>query len=122
MNIAFNTAIIDGEIYISSTEIARTVTTILSQEAGEPQQTIDALKQDIKANLIALHVIPKTEPCVVRRGLEAYADKTAFYALAVHYNWPESVSQPVLAALGEYGLDLAQKIQQEMSENTEVAA
>jgi len=100
----FRTKIVNGQFYISHTEIARVVyanTLEAGQQAGG-RTSIQAqnLAADIKANLLALSAAPALpKDSVIRVGFEAYADRAAFGSLVQHYGWGEDVSQPVLAAL-----------------------
>mgnify|MGYP000017639166 CR=1 FL=1 len=123
----FNTTIIDGEFFISHLEIASFITVVeLSRCDEDDKESVlnkrEILKNNIKASLIVMDSIPNTGPIVIRRNLHAYANKTAFYTLVQHYNWDEAISQPILAALGEFGLTVAQEVQLEMQHNSEEAA
>ena len=138
-NKTFTTAVIDKAFYISHEEIARFVFACKLEEEGKAgttkvqrQQILEQLTADIKASLIEITTIPEKLPessirksaqdMVVRRGFLAFANKDAFYALAQVYDWSENISQPILASLGEWGLELAHQTQQEMHDKQVVAA
>lgn len=113
----FKTRIIEGELYISHSEIARWVynqsTQLIGKPNGQPAVVLEQLTSEIKQSLATMDVIPANNPSVLRRDLDVFADRHAFYSLAQFYDWDEGISQPVLMALGEFSAKPIMKIKGE---------
>ena len=131
--IQFSTAIINNDFYISADELARVVFNTQLEEQGAPcsstkvqrDRVMAGLTEDITANLWAIHELPNGSGSVICTFKSLFAGRFAVSALVTHYGWSETISQPLLMALGEFGLLNAQRIQEEMTShqiNNEEAA
>ena len=117
---------INGEQYLSHEQIANFVyqqsVKLHGKPNGQPAMVKAALTTEIKDMLCVAHTVPVGSLCVIRRGLDVLADRSAFFSLAQHYDWDEEIVRPVLTALGEYGEIPAQELMNELNNQKEEAA